>query len=106
MNDSISLVPNINFRRRRAEALTAALMCEIDDVLPEYDREAVRARMLKVLHDNGAAWVTDEDRRAMGLEPRDGEGWTPSERVAARQRELQILMMQVEPIISLHPRRE
>lgn len=82
-------------RRHRATALTAALMAELSDVLDDFDMERVHDRLFKALYDNGAAWVTDEDRAALGLEPRDIYGWTPSERVSAEQDRL-------KAILSLH----
>lgn len=81
----------LDLRRKRAEALAAALMQEIDDVLGDYDRGPVYDRLRHVLYMNGAAWTTDEDRAAHGLEPRDELGWTPSERVKHEQQRIEML---------------
>lgn len=86
-------------RRARAVALTAALMLELDDVLGEYDKRAVYERLLKVLYDNGAAWTTDEERAALGLEPRDELGWTPSERVANEQHRIEAMQLMAAGIV-------
>jgi hypothetical protein len=75
----------INMRLGRSKAFAAAIMAEIEDLIPECDKSQVHGRLLRVLHDNGAAWTTDEDRAAMGLQPRDELGWTPSERVKYEQ---------------------
>lgn len=82
-------------RKHNAVALATALMCELDDVLGDYDRRAVYDRLLTVLYENGAAWTTDEERAKLGLEPRDQLGWTPSERVAQEQRRLELTLSRV-----------
>lgn len=84
-----------DIRLRRAQSLTALLMEEIRDMMPtDFDQQAVCDRLIHVLYENGAAWTTDEDRAAHGLEPRDDLGWTPSERIAQKQRELEAMQMQ------------
>lgn len=70
-------------RLLKAKQLASALMQAIDDLVE--DKSEVYWRLVKALADNGAAFTTDEERATMGLEPRDGDGWTASERVA-RQR--------------------
>lgn len=86
-------IPLLDLRRLRAQALAAAIMDEVIDVVPEVDRRAVYDRLFSVLHQSGASWTTDEERNALGLEPRDMLGWTPSARVAEKRRRLEVLQM-------------
>jgi hypothetical protein len=99
--DAMKVSARLDLRLHRARALTAALMREIAPHLPGDTRLGeVHDAMLAVLHANGAAWTTDEDRAAMGLEPRDGMGWTPSEKIKAEQERLDLMrMMTVRPSI-------
>lgn len=88
-----SQIPLIDFRRRRAEAFAAALIQEVSDVLHEdLDCSAVFDRLFKVLHDNGACWTTEKERISYGFEPRDELGWSPSERIAQKQAEMQAML--------------
>ena len=92
MMKSMQVMERTDFRRRRAEALTAALMQEIDDVLPDnVERQTIFERMLSLLYINGACWTTEEERVKLGFEPRDSLGWTPSDRVKAEQDRLNAL---------------
>ena len=80
-----------NYRRERASAFAAVIMMEIRDVVPNADLDAIHDRLFHVLFKNGAAWTTDEERAAIGFEPRDAEGWTPSDRIADGQRRAELL---------------
>lgn len=94
MTTAASKIPLYDLRRKRAMSLTVALMQEIRDLIPmEFDERSVGDRIFDVLYMNGAAWTTDEERSRFGFEPRDELGWTPSERVAQKQRELEVLQM-------------
>ncbi len=99
MDRAIDRIERLNFRRARAQALAAALMDEVKDVLPgDFDQAAVYDRLLDVLYQNGAAWTTDEERRRYGLEPRDELGWTPSERVEWEQKKAEALLAAMQPL--------
>lgn len=78
----------MNFRHQRASTLTSVLMEEIGDILPYETTKDVCNRIFHVLYQNGASVTTDEERARYGFEPRDDLGWTPSERVAEKRREL------------------
>lgn len=100
--DAIQL---FNIRRRRAEGLTASLMREIEEELPEilasfpYARQQLHDMLFIALHRNGAAWTTDEEREKLGFNPRDPAGWTLSER-AEHKMEVQRAMMTLQaPVI-------
>lgn len=88
----------INMRLGRSKAFASAIMAEIEDLIPENSKGQVNERLLRVLHDNGAAWTTDEDRAAMGLGPRDELGWTPSER-AQYERDLLAAMTEISSFV-------
>lgn len=90
----------VNLRRKRAGALAFALFREIDDLLPDDIRRDVYDRMARVLHENGAHVMTDKDRAELGLEPRDFEGWTPSERVQEETRRHEATMALANLIIT------
>jgi hypothetical protein len=71
-----------NLRQRRADRIAHELLAEIRHLnLEDRDWRLVRETLQDVLERNGAHIMTDADRAEMGLEPRDNEGWTPSERV-------------------------
>ena len=96
-------IDRIDFRLRKAQALTAALMREIEPYLPVDTRLGdVHDAMLDVLHANGAAWTTDEERAKMGLEPRDDIGWTPSERVRHEQDRIEAMQMLMSFVVQLN----
>lgn len=88
-------IPIPDFRRQRAEALAAALLKEVEDVTrdPEHRAEDIFYRLFDVLHRNGAAWTTDEERERFGFEPRDHKGWTGSERVEHERRKAEAMQM-------------
>lgn len=92
-----------DFRRRRAEYLTAAIMDELKDILQPYsdDRllDHVYERLCRVLYENGAHIMTDRDRAEAGLEPRDDLGWTPSERVAYEKARREAMLMHINRLI-------
>lgn len=81
----IQKIERIDLRRRRADYFTVTVLEEIKDLLPNDVIQEVHHRLFKVFHENGACIITDEERRAEGLEPRDELGWTPSERLAQNQ---------------------
>ena len=88
---AFSEIPRMDFRRGRAEALTAALMREVYDLLPESDHGRLARRFYEVLFNNGACWTTEEERVRLGFESRDELGWTPSERVKYEQARIDAL---------------
>ena len=95
-----------NLRLMRAQEFAAALMMEIGDILErKFDRNVRRAvhdRLIDVLYHNGACFTTDEERQKLGLEPRDGTGWTPSERVAYEKKRIEALqLMAASPFVDL-----
>lgn len=70
----------IDLRLRRSDALFAAIVDEIGDLIPdEADREEAFARIRRRLHAMGAEVVTDQTRAEVGLSPRDEKGWTIEE---------------------------
>lgn len=96
---AIEETPRFDLRRAKAMALTAALMEEVDDILPHETRRFFYNRLLTVLYNNGAAWTTDKERSMFGLESRDELGWTPSERVAEEKRRNDAMLMMANHIV-------
>ena len=80
-----------DLRRQRATQLTAALMQELDDIIPDDQRRETYDRLMGLFYENGAALLTDQDREWLGLERRDALGWTPSERLLRKKQELDLL---------------
>jgi hypothetical protein len=81
MKSATAQIEMQDIRARRARSLAHEVFREIEDLLPqEVSREALH-RLMLVFTANGASLLTDQDRAEMGLEPRDGLGWTPSERI-------------------------
>lgn len=94
MKDAMYQIEPVNFRVRRAQSFSAALMQEIRDVIPtDFDQGEVHDRLMNVLVENGACWTTEDERKEYGFEPRDDLGWTASERVEQKRRELEIMQM-------------
>lgn len=83
---SASEIPRQDLRIKSAQAIAAALFEEISDLLPSDVFEEIRIRIFMTIFDNGVLLIRDGDRAALGLEPCDALGWTPSER-----RQLEIL---------------
>lgn len=101
-------------RRMWADALTAAVMEELRDVLEgvEYDpsperlhdlRRDIHYRLHEVFYRNGASIMTDEERAKEGLEPRDAKGWTVSERVAIQQAHQEVLYKMANLVVIPKP---
>ena len=90
-----------DLRRRNADFITGALMREIGDILPSDLLDAVHTRIYQALYQNGVMLICEKDRHALGLEPLDTTGWTPSERLRLKQeaeRQLhQIMQGQIVP---------
>lgn len=73
-----------DFRKLRANQLTAAFINEINDLLPaEVDIRKIHDRIFHMMYINGYAWTSDEERVRMGFESRDQFGWTQTEKQKA-----------------------
>jgi hypothetical protein len=90
LKDEIGL---IDLRYRRALAATSAIMKEIHDIIPDKAMKDVHYRLFDLFHKNGLSIMPDEDRSKEGFEPRGATGWTPSERVAEKMRQFDVVMM-------------
>jgi len=92
-----------DLRKHRAIAFTAAVMREIEDLIPHEANRDIYYRLLDLFHANGASIMTDEDRAKEGLEPRDAKGWTPSERVDYERQKLEVMQMMVAGVFINQP---
>ena len=87
MNEyATTVVARFDKRAHKAQILTAEILREIEDIIPSENLKDVHYRLLDLFIKNGTALTTDKEREEFGLEPRDGEGWTPSERIQERIR--------------------
>lgn len=84
-------------RRRTADALTNAISRAIEPFLgdDEHAREDAARAIYGVLMDQGLFVLTDQDREALGLPPRDDKGWTADE---IRAYEARLLDMMTRPL--------
>ena len=73
-------------RGARSQILAHEIFAEFEDLIPYESQSEAYHRLFDLFVKNGASITTDEEREAYGLEPRDGEGWTPSEMIAERRR--------------------
>jgi len=85
----------MNIRHAKAMSFTSILMEEIGDILPYEIQRQAYDRIFDVMYKNGASWTTDQERERFGFEPRDDAGWTSSERVKRKIKELELLNSQV-----------
>lgn len=79
-----------DLRRERAMQLASLIMSEINDLIPKdpinHDlHRRFDERLFDLFHRNGYSVTTDDERSRYGFEPRDGLGWTASERVQAER---------------------
>lgn len=93
----------VDLRRRNADMIAHAFWREIRDMIPDEAYEQVRDAIFDAAYRNAMTIITEAERAALGLEPRDGMGWTPSERIQAQQTEHQFLMMAMQHIIKSPP---
>ena len=92
-----------NIRRNHERKITAALFSELADILPQDIYEEVYNRIQSAVETNGFMIISDRDRSELGLEPRDVNGWTPSERMQQKRNELDALLTTSRVIAPLKP---
>jgi hypothetical protein len=94
----------LNLRRKRAEAMTVAILSEISRFLDYEDRRRdIYDAIFELLNKEGVEVITDHTRQELGLPPRDGYGWTADEIRAYEMRRLELMMrpftMLVDPSV-------
>lgn len=72
-------IPYTHKRHIRAKNLTAAIMQEISQFLPDNARWDVVRAIEKLLWREGVEILTDFDRKILGLPDRNNDGWTEEE---------------------------
>lgn len=91
----------LDLRRNRAQHLTAHMLNIVSKYVCEHgDRDAMQdlsRELMEAFYESGADIVTDADRAAAGLRPRDGYGVTKEELhiMEARRTEAMLRPMQV-----------
>ena len=89
----------LNKRHLRAQSFAAEIMRILDDALdraPTHERTFRRLfldELIDALVRNGACWTTEEERKALGFDSRDQEGWTISDRIEEKRRMHEAMQM-------------
>jgi len=86
-----------NLRLNRAQAITAVVMRKLYAIVDNPGE--VADVVLETLHGLGVDFVTDDDRRAAGLPPRDGYGLNAIELHALEQKRIELLTRPPAPIV-------
>jgi hypothetical protein len=97
-------IPPVNRRHHRAMALTSHLMNIITPHLDlrrsDYDPyRKVHDALMKLCMEEGAEFITDADRMAAGLPPREPNGWTREELALLEAYRLQVMYARVAPVV-------
>lgn len=87
-------VMDANLRRARAQAITAAILHEIKEFLPDdsHRMRHVTTQLLDFFIAAGAEVITDADRAMAGLQPRGPSGLTADELLALEKRRIDAMM--------------
>ncbi|MBA8904842.1 hypothetical protein [Aminobacter ciceronei] len=80
----------INFRRRRADVLVAAIMDKVGHLVD--DKREFCGLLRELLADAGIEVLSDFNRMELGLPPRGEDGWTAQEIVAMERLRLEIML--------------
>ncbi len=97
MSKAIKHLDRRNFRLHRANSMTAWIMHEMHDLLPQDKMPQIHNKLIELLAGGGIDFITDEDRRSAGLEPRDEYGTTPTELFLMEQQMIQLLYQKINP---------
>ena len=91
------------FRKHRADVLTAHIMQIVDKYLRDEGREHrdCSRELLDVFYDSGAEVITDADRAIAGLSPRNEQGLTAQELQLLEMHRLQVMMRPLEHFLPL-----
>lgn len=71
----------VDLRRRSADAISHALFDELRHLLPRDIERDVFRELWEAVYRNGTMIISDKEAERLGLERKDREGWTSSERV-------------------------
>ena len=83
-------------RLAHISALVHAITTELEEFIPYEVRETFCVRLEDVLFKNGMMLMGDDERAALGLEARDSQGWTYSERLQAKMDMRNALIMMID----------
>jgi hypothetical protein len=98
---SLTEALRINRREIRARELTAHVLHVLREFIQEDSVHGAHNALLKLFLQQGVEVLTDEDRRLVGLEPRGGDGWTPSELLALERVRLEVMLKPLS--VAAHP---
>lgn len=90
-------------RLMRAQALTAAVMKTLEPCTLPGSERAVYQALIELFYQSGAELSTDFDRADAGLAPRDGDGYTATERTDFETR-LREALLSPRPVVLAWPR--
>lgn len=92
--NTIATMQLTDLRRRRADALTSALMHVISPYLADetgHEHKDAFYAIFDEMYQSGAEVITDADRAAAGLQPRGRLGWTQDELAALEKQRLEMM---------------
>jgi hypothetical protein len=83
-----------NLRRRRVDAMVAAVLQQIGPYLSDerHARRDAAYALMNMFWEEGVEVVTDHVRQEAGLPPRGPDGWTAEELIALEQRRLEAML--------------
>jgi hypothetical protein len=92
MTDSKLKLQEPNYRERRAQQLSAAIMRTLEDHVPRSARHDAHDALMRLFVESDAEIITEADRLAAGLPARNERGLSPEEhRVIEAQRQLALI---------------
>ena len=105
MSDKSALEQSLIFdvRQCRAKSFVATTMEEINDLIPADSHGEIHRRLMDMFYKNGAAWTTEDERNALGFEPRDNLGWTLSERLEQERQRNEYMLSISNTMIPVDP---
>ena len=88
-----------DLRRRSADAISHALFDEIKHLLPSDIQSDVARELWEAIYRNGTMIISDKESQALGLERKDQQGWTSSERVQMQLDKIALMTQMVSLVV-------
>ena len=93
----------LDLRRRHADAISHAIMREVRHLIPSDVGGEVFEGIWEAIYRNGTMIISDKESAALGMEPKDERGWTPSDRVKFEEDKIALMHQMVDLTISTKP---
>lgn len=97
---------SFDLRRRHADAISNALFDEIRHLLPRDIEADVSRTLWEAVYRNGTMLINDREAERLGLERKDRQGWTASERVKMEQDRVAEMYAKANSVYHLKERSE